>query len=88
MSGMSTAEVDQIFDSLGRCLTVEAATNLQEFRVGDDLQRQLDEWADKSCQGILDAAEREQYESVLRTLNLVAVLQAKARKLILENGPK
>ena len=79
---MTTATaLNQLFDSVGNCLSLEAASKLQKLRVTDELQSQLDSWAMKNSEGILDAEEREQYEAILRTLNFLAILQAKAKHI-------
>ena len=58
---------------------MEAASKLRELRVTDELQDQLDTWATQNSVGDLNAEDRQQYEAILRALNFVAVLQAKAR---------
>lgn len=73
--------LDEIFNSVGSCLSVEAASKLRDLRISEALQSQLDSWAVKNSEGKLGNEERQQYESILRTLNFVAVLQAKARKI-------
>ena len=74
----STA-LHQLFDSVGNCLSLDAATKLRKLRVTDELQDQLDTWAEQNSAGELNAHDREQYEAILRALNFVAVLQSKAR---------
>lgn len=79
---MTTATaLDQIFNSVGDCLSVEAAAKLRDLRISDELQSQLDTWARQNAEGALEAEGRQQYESILRALNFVAVLQAKARRI-------
>ena len=73
--------LDEIFKSVGSCLSVEAASKLRDLRISEALQSQLDSWAVQNSEGTLGNEERQQYESILRTLNFVAVLQAKARKI-------
>ncbi len=75
----SATALHQLFDSVGNCLSMEAASKLRELRVTDELQDQLDTWATQNSAGELDADDRQQYEAILRALNFVAVLQAKAR---------
>ena len=81
----SSTALHQLFDSVGNCLSLDAATKLRKLRVTDELQDQLDTWAEQNSAGELNAYDREQYESILRALNFVAVLQAKA-KLISEES--
>ena len=73
--------LDEIFNSVGSCLSVEAASKLRDLRISEALQSQLDSWAVQNSEGKLGNEERQQYESILRTLSFVAVLQAKARKI-------
>ena len=68
------------------CLSLEAASKLRELRVTDELQSQLDSWATRNSEGVLEAEERQQYEAILRALNFVAVLQAKARHIAEESS--
>lgn len=79
---MTTATaLHQLFDSVGNCLSPDAASKLQKLRVTDELQSQLDFWATQNSEGVLEAEERQQYEAILRALNFVAVLQAKAKNI-------
>ena len=75
----SATALHQLFDSVGNCLSLDAASKLRELRVTDELQDQLDTWATQNSAGDLNADDRQQYEAILRALNFVAVLQAKAR---------
>lgn len=79
---MSTTEaLDQLFESVGSCLSADVAAKLQDLRVTQELQTLLDSWAEKNLRGELGADDRQQYEAILRALNFVAVLQAKARRI-------
>ena len=74
----SSTALHQLFNSVGNCLSLEAAFKLRALRVTDELQDQLDTWATQNSAGQLNANDREQYETILRALNFVALLQAKA----------
>ena len=81
-ASMTTATaLHQLFDSVGNCLSLDAASKLQKLRVTDELQSQLDSWATQNSEGVLKSEERQQYEAILRALNFVAVLQAKAKQI-------
>ncbi|MCY3011982.1 MAG: hypothetical protein NTY42_19455 [Planctomycetota bacterium] len=69
----STA-LHELFDSVGNCLSLEAASKLQALRVSNELQSQLDLWADANMEGRLGSDERQQYEAILRALNFVSAL--------------
>jgi hypothetical protein len=53
---------------------LEAASKLQALRVSNELQSQLDLWADANMEGRLGSDERQQYEAILRALNFVSAL--------------
>jgi len=78
----SATALHQLFDSVGNWLSMEAASKLCELKVIDELQDQLDTWATQNSAGDLHADDRQQYEAILRALNFVAVLQAKARLIV------
>jgi hypothetical protein len=80
----SATAIHQLFDSVGNCLTLDVASKLQNLRVTDELQSQLDDWATRNSEGELSSEERQQYEAILRALNFVAVLQAKAKRIALD----
>ena len=82
----NSSALHQLFDSVGNCLSLEAASKLLKLRVTDELQSQLDSWATRNSEGVLEAEERQQYEAILRALNFVAVLQAKARHIAEESS--
>lgn len=77
-----SAILERLFEPVGRCLTPDVARRLMELRATDDVQSRLDELADKCSQGSLTANERDEYETYVRAMNFIGVLQAKARKLI------
>ncbi len=78
----NSTTLDQLFDTVGDCLTVDTASRLSSLSLPESVQRQLDDWADKNSLGQLGDEERSQYEAMLRALNFIAVLQAKSRRII------
>jgi hypothetical protein len=79
--------LDKLFDSVGECLTVATASTLTNLSLPESLQQQLDDWADRNSLGQLGNDERSQYEAMLRALNFIAVLQAKARRIVASSQP-
>jgi hypothetical protein len=78
--------IDKLFDTVGECLTLDTADRLTRLSLPESLQNQLDDWADRNSSGLLGAEDRDQYEAVLRTLNFIGVLQAKARRIVAASG--
>jgi hypothetical protein len=84
---MATANVlDRIFDPIEDALTPETARRLVAWRADEATQQRLDELGDKSNEGELTEAEREEYETYVRAIEFIAILQAKARLVLQRNG--
>lgn len=76
--------LERLLDPVARCLTPEAARRLVALRADSDLQERLDLLADKCTEGELTPEEREEYETYVHAIHLIAILQAKARKILAE----
>src|SRR5262249_19588628 len=74
--------LERLLDPVSRCLTPEVARRLIELRADPELQARVDVLAEKCSEGQLSAEEREEYETYVRFSRFIAVLQAKARKLL------
>jgi hypothetical protein len=80
-----TPILERLLDPIGRVLTPEVAQQLMTLQADPAVQVRLEELADKCTEGQLSAEERTEYETYVRAIEFVAVLQAKARRL-LTNG--
>ena len=78
--------LDRLLDPLTGCLTSEGAQQLVALRADPQFQERLDTLADKCTEGQLSPDEREEYETYVHAVQIIAILQAKARK-ILANAP-
>lgn len=74
--------LDRLLEPVTRCLTPEAARQLVALRADPQFQERLDLLADRCTEGLLTADEREEYETYVRAIHIIAILQAKARKLL------
>ena len=79
---VQTELLDQILDPLSRCLTPEVARRVIELRANPAAQLRMDELAEKCNNGDISPDERAEYEVYVVAGSLIAVLQAKARRLI------
>ncbi|HEY2760776.1 MAG TPA: hypothetical protein VGI75_08535 [Pirellulales bacterium] len=83
---MATASLlDRIFEPFGEILTPETARRIANWRADDETQRLLDELGNKSTEGQLTPNERDEYESYVRAIDFIGILQAKARSVIASN---
>jgi hypothetical protein len=78
----STATLDRLVEPVVRTFTPEVAKALIQLRADPQLQDRMDELAEKCNEGRLTAEEREEYETSVRFANYLAILQAKARRLL------
>src|SRR5438132_11838105 len=74
--------LDRLLDPVTRCLTPEVARQLVALKADPQFQERLDTLADKCTEGLLTPDEREEYETYVRAIHIIAILQAKARKLL------
>ena len=77
-----TAVLDGILDPVSRCLTLEAAAHLVALRADPVTQARIDDLADKNTAGTLTSEEHSAYETYVRAIDFVAILQAKARAML------
>jgi uncharacterized protein YnzC (UPF0291/DUF896 family) len=78
----ATATLDRLVEPVVRTFTPEVARALINLRADRQLQARMDELAEKCNEGKLTSDEREEYETSIRFANYLALLQAKARKLL------
>ena len=63
------------------------AESLLRLRSDMEMQGRIEDLADKCTEGRLTPEERDEYEAMIRVGNFVAILQAKARRLLAEVMP-
>ncbi len=80
MSNRSLSTVlDRFLDPFTECLTPDVARRIVALRADPELQTHLDELADKASEGQLSEAEEAEYRTHVEAIDLITVLQAKAR---------
>ena len=81
---MSTVAVhlDRLLEPLADCLSVEVAAKVASLRADEATQSRIDYLADRSNEGLLAVEEREEYAGYVHAIDVIAVLQAKARSIV------
>jgi hypothetical protein len=82
MHALETTALNRLLDPLARSLTPTAARALVDFRADAGTQARIAELAEKCNEGQLTPKERAEYEGYVRAIDLIAILQAKARRLL------
>ena len=81
---MSTAAIhlDRLLEPLAGCLTADVAAKVADLRADDAMQERIDYLAERANEGRLTDREREEYAGYLHAIDVIAVLQTKARSLL------
>jgi hypothetical protein len=84
---MATASLlNRIFEPFGDAMTPETAARIVKMRADDEVQSRIDELADKCTEGQLTEEERHEYETYVRAIDFIAIMQSKARQVLKRNG--
>lgn len=78
-NGGTTAVLDDILEPVTNAFSRDVAQALVNIRAGEAAQTRMAELADKCNQGLLTPTEKVEYESYVHAVDMVSVLQAKAR---------
>jgi hypothetical protein len=78
----SITTLDRLVEPVVRTLTPDVAKALTRLRADPQLQVRMDQLARKCNEGKLMSEEREEYETAIRFANYMAIIQAKARRLL------
>ena len=77
-----SSALSRFLDPVTSLLTPEVARRIVDFRADEKTQERLDELAQKSNEGLLTSEERTEYEGYVRAIDLITILQLKARTLL------
>ena len=84
ISQPSNALLDELLDPVGLCLTPEVARRIVQLRASPTLDARIQELGQKCNEGQLGGEEQTDYETILRFIKFISVLQSKARALLNE----
>jgi hypothetical protein len=82
MHAAASSALQRILDPVGRCLTPEVARALLGLQADAETRARLEELADKSTEGSLTEAERDEYRAYVSAIDFLTVLQSKARAVL------
>ena len=80
----ATAGLAKILDPVAQCFTPEVAKRVAELRADPAVQARLEELAEKCNEGTITPEEIAEYDAYIQAMDVVAVLQKKARTLIVQ----
>ena len=74
--------LDRLLEPLAASLSPDVAAKVAEMRADETMQNRIDYLAERSNEGLLTAQEREEYAGYLHAIDVITVLQAKARSIL------
>ncbi len=77
--------IDEMLEPFTQALTPEMAQCLATLKAKPSVQHRVDELAAKCNDGDLTESERREYETYVHVGNILALLRAKARKIVASN---
>ena len=77
--------LDRMLDPIGQALSPEAARRLVDLRADPVAQQRMDDLADAANEGRLSPEERAEYESLIAAAEVLALLQAKSRGILVNH---
>jgi hypothetical protein len=80
----ATAGLAKILDPVAQCFTPEVAKRVAELRADPAVQVRIEELAEKCNEGTITPEEMAEYDAYIQAMDVVAVLQKKARTLIVQ----
>lgn len=78
-NGQTTAVLEEMLEPVTRAFSREVAQALVSIKASDTAQARIAELAEKCNEGSLTPDEQAQYESYVNAVDLISLLQAKAR---------
>jgi hypothetical protein len=78
----TTFHLDRLLEPLAGCLTPEVAAKVAALRADEAMQQRIDNLAERSSEGTLSEEERDEYSGYLNAIDVIAILQAKARAML------
>ena len=79
--------LDRLLNPLRDVLTPEVAQAIADLRADETTQARLDDLAERHHEGKLSAVELAEYQALVSGINLISVLQAKARSVLKRGQP-
>jgi len=86
IAGTNNEILDDLLDPVGACFTPAVAARIAALRANPETQLRLDELAEKNSEGTITPQEEAEYSAYVEALDVIAILQAKARKSLKAAG--
>jgi len=86
MATIPVNSLDDLLDPLAQCFTPAVAQEVINLRFNGNVQNKLEDLRGKANEGTLTPEERSEYETLVETIDFIAILQAKSRRMLQERA--
>jgi hypothetical protein len=86
MNPTTSYVLSRLLEPVGRMMPLAFARDLASMRATPEIQARIDELADKSNEGELTEDERAEYAAYVDAVDVISILQAKARAVLSEGS--
>jgi hypothetical protein len=83
---VTTSYLDRLLDPLAEALTPKMAAALLELRADSELEAHIGELRRKANDGTLTPAEDMEYKDFVEAVDLISIMQAKARRYLVKQS--
>lgn len=77
-----SAILSRLLEPVGEMMPLSFAQELAAMRARPEEQARIDELAERANEGTLTAEERAEYEAYIDAIDVIGILQAKARSVL------
>lgn len=88
MATVETTYFDRLLAPVTECFTPEVAERLVGLRADPEIEARIEELAAKANEGQLSREERAEYEDYIEAVDLIGILQARARAILAKRAAK
>ena len=81
----TTEGLSKLLDPVAECFTPDVAKHVAELQADAGVQARIDELAEGANDGLLSEDETAEYDAYIQAMDVLAILQARARALISDN---
>jgi hypothetical protein len=82
----TTSYLDRLLDPITEALTPKMACFLLELRADSELEARIGELRQKANDGTLTLAEDAEYKDFVDAVDLISIMQAKARRFLAQQS--
>ena len=83
----TTSYLDRLLEPLTDAFTPEVASALLQIRADSELEDRINELRQKAHDGTLTPAEDAEYKDFVEAVDLISIMQAKARRFLARQSP-